>query len=93
VVLNVSAEPATAPETLRRALSEQLLGAVRWEDSMRKLLELGATGFVELGAGKVLRGLLRTLDPQAPSWNVEDPETLEATLSALASTRIAGEAS
>jgi chitinase len=51
---------------------------------MRFLLAQGVEGFVELGTGKVLRGLLRTLDAQAASWNVEDPESLQATRSALA---------
>jgi [acyl-carrier-protein] S-malonyltransferase len=78
IVPNVSAEPATTAAMIRQALEEQLLGAVRWEDSMRALLAAGATGFVELGTGKVLRGLLRTLDKDAASWNVEDPDSLDA---------------
>jgi [acyl-carrier-protein] S-malonyltransferase len=44
----------------------------------------GVEAFVELGTGKVLRGLLRTLDANAASWNVEDPESLQATRAALA---------
>ena len=85
IVPNVSAEPATTAALVRHALEEQLLGAVRWEDSMRALLAAGATGFVELGTGKVLRGLLRTLDKDAASWNVEDPDSLDATLAGLQS--------
>ena len=50
---------------------------------MRALLAAGAEGFVEVGAGTVLRGLLRALDKTARSWNVEDPESLRATLVAL----------
>ena len=93
VVLNVSAEPATRVDTIRAGLASQLLGAVRWEDSMRRLLALGATGFLELGTGKVLRGLLRTIESSAASWNVEDPESLEATLAALSPSRVsAGDA-
>jgi len=85
IVPNVSAEPVSRAAEVRQRLEEQLLGAVRWEDSMRALLAAGATGFVELGTGKVLRGLLRTLDKGAASWNVEDPESLDATLAALGS--------
>ena len=51
---------------------------------MRLLLDSGVTGFVELGTGKVLRGLLRTIHKDASSWNVEDPDSLAATLAALA---------
>lgn len=84
VVANVSAEPLRRGIDIRSALEAQLLGAVRWEDSMRHLLAAGAEGFVEVGAGTVLRGLLRTLDKSIRSWNVDDPESLQATLSGLA---------
>jgi [acyl-carrier-protein] S-malonyltransferase len=83
VVLNVSAKPTIRGDEIREGLKSQLLGAVCWEDSMRFLLAQGAQGFVEIGSGKVLRGLLRTLDGAAASWNVEDPESLEVTLNAL----------
>ena len=83
VVANVSAEPLRRGAEIREALQAQLLGAVRWEDSMRRLLALGAQGFVEVGAGSVLRGLLRSLDKAIASWNVDDPESLQAALAAL----------
>lgn len=84
VVANVSAEPVRRGGEIRAALEAQLLGAVRWEDSMRRLVAAGAQGFVEVGAGTVLRGLLRSLDKSIASWNVADPESLQATLDALA---------
>ena len=83
VFANVSAEPATRGSAIREALERQLLGAVRWEDSMRRMRESGIEGFVEIGAGRVLRGLMRTIDREIPTWNVEDPESLAATLEAL----------
>ncbi len=83
VIANVSARPVREAAEIRAALEAQLLGAVRWEDSMRLLLAQGAEGFLELGTGAVLRGLLRTIDRQASSWNVEDAEALEPTLAAL----------
>lgn len=85
VVSNAWARPVQKADEIRAALKEQLLASVRWEESMRRLLEAGAEGFVELGTGKVLRGLLRTIAKDAPSWNVEDPESLQATLAALGS--------
>ncbi len=84
VVSNAWARPVQKAGEIRRALEEQLLASVRWEDSMRWLRAEGVEGFVELGTGKVLRGLLRTLDASASSWNVEDPESLAATRAALA---------
>jgi [acyl-carrier-protein] S-malonyltransferase len=89
-VANVSAEPATQAAAIRDALERQLLGAVRWEDSMRKLRASGIEGFVEIGAGKVLRGLLRTIDKEIPAWNVEDPDTLATTVEALKAPQAAG---
>jgi [acyl-carrier-protein] S-malonyltransferase len=85
IVANVSAEPVQGAGEIRAALKAQLLGAVRWEDSMRLLLRLGARGFVEIGTGRVLRGLLRALDRDAVSWNVEDPDSLKTALEGLQS--------
>jgi len=83
IIANVSAAPVRRTEEIRDALERQLLGAVRWEESMRRLVAEGAT-FVELGTGTVLRGLLRSIDREAVCHNVDDPESLEATRSALA---------
>jgi [acyl-carrier-protein] S-malonyltransferase len=84
VISNASARPVQKAAEVRAGLEAQLLASVRWEDSMRFLLAQGVEGFVELGTGKVLRGLLRSLDATAASWNVEDPESLQATRAALA---------
>jgi [acyl-carrier-protein] S-malonyltransferase len=84
VISNAWAKPVQDAKEIRSALEAQLLASVRWEDSLRFLLAQGVDGFVELGTGKVLRGLLRTLDAKAASWNVEDPESLQATRAALA---------
>ena len=84
VISNAWAKPVQKAAEVRGGLEAQLLASVRWEDSMRFLLAQGVEGFVELGTGKVLRGLLRTLDASVPSWNVEDPESLQATRAALA---------
>ena len=80
VVANVDARPTTAAADIRAKLGRQLLAAVRWEESMRTLVAEGATGFVELGTGKVLRGLLRATLPEARSANFDDPASLEETL-------------
>ena len=90
VFANVSAEPATKASAIRENLERQLLGAVRWEDSMRRMRESGIEGFVEIGAGKVLRGLLRAIDREIATWNVEDPDSLTTTLEALRAAAPAG---
>jgi len=83
VVVNVSAQPLVKASDIRAALDAQLLGAVRWEDSMVALRDQGVSAFVEVGTGKVLRGLLKKIDAQAVSWNVDDPDSLQETLSGL----------
>lgn len=84
IVSNAWARPVRKADEIRAALKEQLLASVRWEESMRLLLDGGIEGFVEIGTGKVLRGLLRTIHKEAASWNIEDPESLQATLAELA---------
>lgn len=83
IVSNAWARPVQRADEIRAALEAQLLASVRWEESMNALLAAGVEGFAELGSGKVLRGLLRAIRPEAPSWNVDDPESLQATLAAL----------
>jgi len=53
---------------------------VLWEESVRRLLELGCDRFVEVGPGKVLSGLLRQIDRRVLSSNVEDSAGLEKLL-------------
>jgi [acyl-carrier-protein] S-malonyltransferase len=78
VVANVSSEPLQSADAIRDALRRQLLAPVRWEASIRRLLDSGHRRFVEVGPGKVLQGLLRQIDPAAEGRGVEDPSSLEA---------------
>ena len=80
MVANQSARPVTAAEEIRRSLELQLLGAVRWEESMRWLLREVGHQFVEIGPGRVLKGLARAIDRDATVESVEDPAGLEAFL-------------
>ncbi len=91
VIANVSAAPLSRADEIRDALKRQVLGTVRWEESMRALLGLGAEGFVEIGTGRVLRGLLRSIEKAATSWNIEDPATLEADVGELGVQRVVPE--
>jgi len=90
VIVNVAAAPIERGSELREALKRQLTGTVRWEDSMRWLLGKAPAAFVEVGTGKVLRGLLRTIDPQARALGVDDPDSLAATLTELGQSASAG---
>ena len=90
LIANVSARPVQRAEEIRAALKAQLLSPVRWEESMAKLAALGAEGFVEIGTGRVLRGLLKGVAPEAVRHGVEDPASLAATLAALGAAQAGG---
>ena len=70
VVSNVDARPHEDPEELRQLLIRQVVSPVLWEDSMRYLLGEGFDQFYEIGAGRVLRGLLKRIDRKADCENV-----------------------
>lgn len=61
VYLNVTAAPTTDPEEIRSRLLEQLLSPVQWAQSVRRMQEDGAARFIEVGAGRVLAGLVRRI--------------------------------
>jgi [acyl-carrier-protein] S-malonyltransferase len=83
VIANVDARPVIAAAEIRDRLGRQLLGTVRWEESMRALVADGVAVCVELGTGKVLRGLLKQIAPEMKTAHVDDPASLEETLAAL----------
>jgi [acyl-carrier-protein] S-malonyltransferase len=83
VYANVSASPLTDPETIRSALREQLLQPVLWEQTVRALLARGIRQFVEVGNGRVLRGLVRGVDKGAALFGSDEPDALEATAQTL----------
>ena len=69
----------------RDALIRQVTGAVQWVGSIQALLAAGVHTFVEVGPGKVLTGLLRQIDRTRTGLNVENEESLQKALGALAS--------
>lgn len=83
VITNVDAASTQEAEAFAAKLSAQLASPVRWTEAMRGALSQGAEGFVEFGAGRVLSGLVKKLDRKIPTFNVEDPESLDKTLAAL----------
>src|SRR5215217_6573418 len=84
VVTNVDARATTAPDELRAALVRQVSAPVRWLESMQLLVQQGVDTVVEAGPGKVLSGLMRQMDRDVKTLNVENAASLEATRAALA---------
>jgi [acyl-carrier-protein] S-malonyltransferase len=93
LVTNVDAEAITSGEEARAALVRQVCQPVRWEESVREMIRLGVTFFLEVGPGRVLSGLVRQIDRSVRVANAEDEESLTAALEKLARERTAdGEA-
>jgi [acyl-carrier-protein] S-malonyltransferase len=76
VVANIDAEPRVTAAASIEALIRQISAPVRWEDTMRRLVADGATGFVEVGPGTVLCGLGRKVARDARFANFQAPEDL-----------------
>lgn len=85
VISNIDAEPKTDPNASREALILQVTGAVLWEASVRKLMQLGVTTFIEAGPGKVLTGLMRQIDRAQAAMNVEDEASLQKVMNLFSS--------
>ena len=84
VISNVTAQThVTGGEILNR-LVEQVTSPVRWEASIRHLLDEGFTRFIELGPGNALTGFMRRINRETVVLNVSNVESLEKTVAALA---------
>jgi [acyl-carrier-protein] S-malonyltransferase len=77
LVTNVDARPIVEADEAKDALKRQVARPVRWSESVRRMLDGGAETFVEIGPGKVLTGLVRSIDKSVRTINVEDEKSLE----------------
>lgn len=83
IVANVNAEIVENSNQLKALLVEQLYSPVRWEDSVRTMLDNGVTHFIECGPGKVLSGLIKKIDRKATVLSVYDEKTLQEVIETL----------
>jgi [acyl-carrier-protein] S-malonyltransferase len=80
VVANVSAAKATDPAVIRTLLVEQVTGLVRWRESVQAMVTMGVDTFIEIGAGRVLAGLVRRIAPEATTHSIGTPAEIETFL-------------
>jgi [acyl-carrier-protein] S-malonyltransferase len=78
VIANCDARLTTSPEDVRKKLVTQIDHAVLWEDSLKELIKSGVEQFIEVGAGRVLGGLLRRTDKTKKYLNIEDAKSASA---------------
>lgn len=83
LIANVSAEPTSDPDTIRRQLVEQVCGRVRWRECMIRAAEEGVTELVEIGSGKVLTGLAKRIDKRLTARAIGAPEDVSAFVESL----------
>jgi [acyl-carrier-protein] S-malonyltransferase len=78
VVANVLAKPIREPGEIQRALVAQVTGTVRWRESVVFMAGAGISSFYEIGAGKVLSGLIKRLADGATTAAIGSPEDVAA---------------
>jgi [acyl-carrier-protein] S-malonyltransferase len=76
LVANVRAEPISDPTVIVRSLIEQVTDTVRWRESVLFMVQAGVTTFYEVGAGKVLAGLIRRIAETAKASSIGTPEDI-----------------
>jgi [acyl-carrier-protein] S-malonyltransferase len=83
LIANTTASPVQAPAEIRAALVPQMVSTVRWEESVRRAISIGADTQLEVGAGNVLSGLARRIDRGLNLYTINDPDSASAALAAL----------
>jgi len=83
VIANVTAAPVSDAASIRKLLVEQVTGMVRWRETIASLPALDVDTVVEIGAGKVLTGMVKRITPDLNPLNVDTPADIEAFLKTL----------
>jgi [acyl-carrier-protein] S-malonyltransferase len=76
VVSNVTALPESRPDEIKENLIRQITCSVFWEKSVRLMINQGVVKFFEIGPGRVLKGLMRKIDPNTEVVNIEKKEDI-----------------
>jgi len=83
VVANVLARPVGEPAEIVRCLIAQVTGTVRWRESIHFMAQSGVTSFYEVGAGKVLTGLIKRIAETATASAIGVPDDIARFKAAL----------
>lgn len=82
-VTNVTAEYVEDIHETKGLLAEQVASSVRWEASMRKMIEAGVDTFVEIGPGKTLAGFMRKISRDVKMYNISSWEDVDKVVGEL----------
>lgn len=83
LVNNAEAKAISRAQEIQASLVRQLPSSVLWEDTVQAMGKMGVTTFIEIGPGTVLTGLIKRILPDAVLLNINDPKSLDATLTAV----------
>ncbi|AGB41364.1 malonyl CoA-acyl carrier protein transacylase [Halobacteroides halobius DSM 5150] len=83
LVPNVKADFTTQPAEIKEALIKQISGSVRWEESIKQMINEDLDTFIEVGPGRVLKGFMRRIDRSVTALNVGSMRSLKKTLKKL----------
>lgn len=77
LIANVTAEPVSKPDEIKKLLVKQVTGRVRWRETIHLMKELSIEKIVEIGAGKVLTGLNKRIDRDLNCLSIQTPDDIE----------------
>ena len=83
LIANVTADYVKESNEIKSALIKQLNNSVRWVETINLFKKDGYENYVEVGPGRVLKGLMRRIDRSLNAYNVEDEKSLNKTLKKL----------
>jgi len=78
VIGNVQATELIHPDDIRADLAAQLTSRVRWNESIERMITAGVDTYIEMGPGSVLSGLVRRINREATSYNLDEPANFDA---------------
>ena len=77
VYTNVSAKPAVGISEIKNKLHEQITAPVRWEETIKNMIDDGIEEFYEIGPSNVLQGLLKRINPDVKRYGIDKYEDVE----------------
>ncbi len=77
LIANFTAKPTSDKDTIKELLIEQVTGMVRWRETILELNSLGVKNMVEIGAGKVLSGLVKRTEPSISSVSIQNSQDIQ----------------
>jgi [acyl-carrier-protein] S-malonyltransferase len=83
VVANVTGQPHTGPDEIRRTMVRQVTSPVQWVADMQWFQKAGVAEYVECGPGRVLAGLIKRIDKDSVVHSIHDRPALERAVTAM----------